>query len=278
MEIEIELGRVESAYPEYDFKIQRVLSQGKETDYKAVLIKDAVKSIIKGRANVIPNELALKITKESAEESGLKMVDEKFKQTETSIFARFLSDEVRELKDTDNDSLKFGIKMQNSVDGVHNFGIDVYTFRLGCENDATTRVRGMHITKAALAEPINMKASIKGILGNLKTYTEETFNLYKTLPNITLNNEIATLFAFNYAKEFLPPYIFIPSNKEAKKQGVHKEDLVIHPTENKNMWEFFNDITFKLTRDELLTEYQKSSLSDRLHKLSKKVVEMEDVV
>lgn len=111
----IELGDVEQNFEVYNFKIQRVLSNGNKTDYRAVIKDDKVRAILLAKYNVIPNEEVANIMDEVLVKRGFQQLSSNYSEDLNSFDAKYISPKIVE-EPVKGDTINYGFSVHNRID------------------------------------------------------------------------------------------------------------------------------------------------------------------
>lgn len=261
----LNLGDVESRWEQYDFSVQRITTGGNPTDFKAVIQNGNLLSVIRGDKFVIPNEEALSIGREIAKQTGLTETESEINKLRMN--ATFISDKINGNvgKKEVGDIVQFGIRISNGVDGLHKFSASVFSYRLWCKNGASDKENMLIMSGAEIMKPQEMRIKLSSYINSLNNYALNTITLYNQLAEIKLTEQNAPIFAFNFNRKILPEYITVPRRTK------ENPNIKIEVKADKNLWDVFNDITFKISHENFAFDKQ-NSISMNLHKVCREIV------
>jgi len=254
--MEISFGEDKTQWGHYGYAEPKVVYNGEETGFKAIVKDDALVKVLTDRYHLFPNEEALKVADKAAELSGLNpfssltpgMVNEDHVVYDSKGFRMRARYTDKGNKRIDGDLVNVGINVYNSIDGTTSFGAGLFTFREICSNGV---IWGKHDIRAVRhAHTKGLIPIIEELTGTIVVLMEEGVALvesYKRMAEERVNNKLVNRLLDSYlSKKVLPDYIT-------------DEDATLPDL---SQWELYNDIT------ELIWHNEKTGLKSKVFQFS----------
>lgn len=264
--IDLNLGAKNDTWKEYSLSEAPILLRGldqKLTDskqYKAIMRKGELAAIVSQRYSVLPNEEALKLTKEAIPE-GFTELDAKYSRDGNALFAYFIDarryavDSGAHLAAGKEDEVSLGFMMRNSIDGSTGFGMELFSYRWLCTNGAIVghnmlaRFSRMHV-----GQMIPLVAGITSQIKELMQTASKLIEIYRYWAEVELNKFVAQRIADNLPKKHLPDYF-----------NVDKKTGAVDLEQTPKIWTAFNDITQTVWHSPDLQPISRNHYLGKLH-------------
>lgn len=226
--------------------------------YKAILKGNELTAITSKRYQLFPNEEARRVVQAVTAGGNFQYLKSGKSRGGNAIYDYYTYDGEREI--VPNDPIKLGFVMRNSIDGSTGFGLNLFTYRLICENGAIfgQRTLGRLGMRHVLGSDFSIKA-VEQAVEAIVSLGDKVIDLYKGWSMINLNQEIAErLVDSRIPVKYLPDYIKV-------KRKTKEVSLETTP----DLWSLFNDITQKVWHkpEGKTTELDPRSQSDYLEEL-----------
>lgn len=239
---------------------------GKATKYEAILHNGELIAFVSEKYVLLPNEVALEVGDELAEEVGaVKMNRSDFGEGDWigdamanhvieyghQLHAFYVFEDPIAEFDTDaGGRVYLGFSVHNSIDGSLGFGVAGTTFRQACKNmvlfgtpkkfsyhyserDQGTTIASLyvrHVVKSLVERDL-----IKDAMSSVLKAAKDIAATYELWSKIRINERLALTLAERIPKKYLPDYISVSRDDEKK--------LKVELLEAPPMWNAYNSIT-----------------------------------
>lgn len=258
---DIDFGPANDQWAEYDLTQPRVLFDGAETRYKAILKGSELVAILGKDYHLLPNEEALKIANSAAKLAGLQPFDP-FQvpgiKHEGNVLYSENGHRIRAIYTTskpakvDGDEVNVGVNVFNAIDGSSSFGCGLFTFREICSNgviygyEKIMSVRRIH-TKGMEAVVEDLKGRIVVVMEYGQTLVEK----YRAMAAKKATEKMVdTILKTRIPARVLPEWI--------------KEEELVMP--DLSSWDLYNDVTEKIWKNEKAALRTKTFQFGQLHR------------
>ena len=132
LQIEFEVEKTEEKWREYGISEKYLTYQGEQTRFKGIVKAGKLVNLVSKRYTVIPNELLIEEVVPLIERFGYEQVDSPAKGI---VSARYMQYFVKpKLERVDNEGVKLGMLLRNSIDGSLSLGLEGFSYRTLCSN------------------------------------------------------------------------------------------------------------------------------------------------
>jgi hypothetical protein len=215
---------------------------------------------------VFPNEECDIVVQKFLDNYGAKFKLDLYK-THTGYNGDAMYWELRSKKEYDigtNDKVQLGFIVRNSLACNVSFGVDLFTFRLVCQNGAISKGRDLlslkipHYGKGSLKQ---MYDSLYQRIHGLFVEGEELLTQYRIATKIKLRQAAAEAIAKKISNRYVPDYIDINPETHVVKIASRRE--------NTSFWNVFNDVTESVWHNNALSFLTKADITNVMHYIMK---------
>ena len=189
---------------------------------------------------------------------GVELKDENLYLARTEIahkgytkYWKVLTEENFTVDEATNDKVKLGFVVRNGISTGVALGVDLFTFRLICENGAVAR--GKNLESYSIRHVGQIPKLLKVFRDNIEAAminAKELIRYYRRATQIKVNNELANVMyqrLSDLGEMYLPPWWDIKNKEDLefiKKQGQFRGNMnLITVKKTVSLWETFNEIT-----------------------------------
>jgi len=159
----------------------------------------------------------------------------------------------------DNDYIKFGVAIRNSVGGRLAFGVDLFTYRSICNNGAIFGFKdfGSYSLRHFGSNVVDMSRmlfdNLREQLGKASEIIHwyDRFAVKKLGDNKVASTNMLKTLSDHIALKYFPDWIKIVE-KDSKK-GQERKIIIPHTEVNRTYWELFNEFTASLWHEKELS-------------------------
>jgi hypothetical protein len=165
-----------------------------------------------------------------------------------------------------NDKVQLGFIMRNSVGCNVNFGVDVFTFRLVCENGAIARGKDLLSLKVKHYGKDSLRIMTEGLAQRVHDIMQEGVDMihqYERAARLKLRLKAAEDIAKRVSWKYLPDYIEV--DEDTRKVSLTEKNVTF--------WRAFNDSTEKIWHSDI-SFLTKGEMTNHLHRVMEREIEI----
>lgn len=229
-------------------------------------VKKELRKLVSRKYVIFPNEECNLVVRKFIDEYGSEFGLELYK-THTAYNGDAQYWELRTKKEYEiapNDKVQLGAIVRNSLGCNVSFGLDLFTFRLVCQNGAIKKGQDLmslkipHYGKESLKL---MNDSLYERMRALFVEGQEIIKQYKIAAKLKLRQEVAELIAKKVTNRYIPDYVFIDPETKKVKLSTRTSGLTF--------WKLFNDITENVWHNNALGFLTKADITNVMHYVMK---------
>lgn len=237
VESKISYGKSDKTWAEYNIFTNPILSNNKETVYRAIVRNDQMVAIVRKNYTLLPNEKALEASLEAAKLTGMEPFFIKKKNnymlsaSGTKLYAMF-TPKGQGVHRVDGDEVQLGVTIQNSIDGSSSFGCGLFSFRSACQNGVIIGKKNIEtVFKVHTKSLDKIISNLQGVILQVMEKGNIVLESYREMAREKITLELVEkLMKSRLSKKVLPEYV---TEKETLKTDLEKL------TE----WQLYNDVT-----------------------------------
>ena len=265
VDLPFDFDRTDVRWEQYGIKsVPLLVRDGKGTLYddrkfKGVFLKDKYHRIVSRGYVVFPNEEVNLIVNQALE----RHPDLHLRQVHTShngdaMYWELMSDKLNQVVKGSwkkDDTVGMGCIVRNSVGAGVALGIDMFTYRLSCENGAVAR--GHDLASLAIrhykTDPESMRLTVSRRIYDVVEETSQLLAHYRKAAVLKFTQPMAREMTKRVPIKYLPDYVQV------------EKDSVTLSNKNKTFWEAFNDVTENVWHSDKLGFLSKSDALQHAH-------------
>ena len=132
LRVEFEVDRVDDNWKEYGISEKYLTYDGEKTRFKGIVQDGRLVNLVSNRYTVIPNELIIEGAVPLIEQFGYESIDSPAKDVKNTRYMQYFIKP--DLERIDNETIKLGLLLRNSIDGSMSLGIEGFIYRTVCSN------------------------------------------------------------------------------------------------------------------------------------------------
>lgn len=273
----ISAGESDNRWVEYDLSEVQLLFKERESNWKAIVRKGKLVTVVSDGYTLLPNEEAVKIADAEAMRCGLVPFNE-FKgdwiarMNEHVIYSRDATRvhalyALNEAYRVNGEEMFLGVGVHNGIDGHEGFHCGIFTFRTACSNMVMAGMPryGRSFDSRRMLEYVN-RSHTKGLNPELPklrnailSMMERAGMIIEAYEEMALQKVTEDLIE-KIRKSKLPKKVWPDVLQEV-------EDSVKIEAPDMSQWDFYNAITAKVWHNDLMDVTGKISLFGTLHRI-----------
>lgn len=246
LQVEFEVESEDFRWNEYGIVEKYLNYDGERTKFKAIVKENRLVNLVSKRYTVIPNELLIEDVVPLIERFGYEQLDSLAKDIAVVRYMQYFIKP--KLEKVDNEGIKLGMLLRNSIDGSLSLGLEGFSYRTLCSNGVIMGKESVYsFTKKHMG-------SVKDILSHLEE-------------GVALVNKTSLQILEKY--QYMMKVEFNKEKYGALKKLLPKKDLVdiARRIGTGTDWDAFNSVTQSLwhnSRGNMINQYGKMQVVNKV--------------